>query len=111
MFGQALALTLLFAFTNGIHDASNAIAALVATRGARPLQAVVLAASIAASTRRSNGSSLERWDGRDRGRGRRARALRRREGDLTVGAVRSCRGRSRGLHGGAMPRDAGPLAP
>jgi hypothetical protein len=46
MFGQALALTLLFAFTNGIHDASNAIAALVATRGARPLQAVVLAASI-----------------------------------------------------------------
>lgn len=43
-FGLALALALLFAFTNGIHDASNAIAALVATRGARPLQAVLLAA-------------------------------------------------------------------
>jgi PiT family inorganic phosphate transporter len=40
----AIGLALLFAFTNGIHDASNAIAALVATRAARPLQAVVLAA-------------------------------------------------------------------
>jgi inorganic phosphate transporter, PiT family len=44
-FGLALALAVLFAFTNGIHDASNAIAALVATRGARPLQAVLLAAA------------------------------------------------------------------
>jgi inorganic phosphate transporter, PiT family len=33
-----------FAFTNGFHDASNAIATLVATRGAKPAQAVVLAA-------------------------------------------------------------------
>ena len=33
-----------FSFTNGIHDASNAIAALVATRAATPLQAVLLAA-------------------------------------------------------------------
>jgi inorganic phosphate transporter, PiT family len=40
----AVGLAVLFAFTNGIHDASNAIAALVATRAARPLQAVVLAA-------------------------------------------------------------------
>ena len=40
----AIVLAVLFAFTNGIHDASNAIAALVATRAARPLQAVVLAA-------------------------------------------------------------------
>jgi PiT family inorganic phosphate transporter len=40
----AMGLAVLFAFTNGIHDASNAIAALVATRAARPLQAVVLAA-------------------------------------------------------------------
>jgi PiT family inorganic phosphate transporter len=40
----AVGLAILFAFTNGIHDASNAIAALVATRAARPLQAVVLAA-------------------------------------------------------------------
>jgi inorganic phosphate transporter, PiT family len=40
----AVGLAVLFAFTNGIHDASNAIAALVATRAARPVQAVVLAA-------------------------------------------------------------------
>jgi inorganic phosphate transporter, PiT family len=40
----ALVLAVLFAFTNGIHDASNAIAALVATRAARPLQAVLMAA-------------------------------------------------------------------
>jgi PiT family inorganic phosphate transporter len=32
-----------FAVTNGLHDASNAIAALVATRAATPLQAIVLA--------------------------------------------------------------------
>jgi PiT family inorganic phosphate transporter len=43
-FAIALILAVLFAFTNGIHDASNAIAALVATRAARPLQAVLLAA-------------------------------------------------------------------
>jgi inorganic phosphate transporter, PiT family len=40
----ALVLALAFALTNGFHDAANAIAALVATRAARPLQAVVLAA-------------------------------------------------------------------
>jgi inorganic phosphate transporter, PiT family len=40
----ALALALAFAATNGLHDASNAIAGLVATRGARPLQAAILAA-------------------------------------------------------------------
>ena len=33
-----------FAITNGLHDASNAIATLVATRAARPGQALVLAA-------------------------------------------------------------------
>ncbi|HSD75872.1 MAG TPA: inorganic phosphate transporter, partial [Solirubrobacteraceae bacterium] len=43
-FVVAVALALAFALTNGIHDASNAIAALVATRGARPGQAVLLAA-------------------------------------------------------------------
>ena len=32
-----------FAITNGLHDASNAIATLVATRAATPLQAIVLA--------------------------------------------------------------------
>jgi PiT family inorganic phosphate transporter len=40
----AIAAALAFAFTNGVHDASNAIAALVATRAARPGQALVLAA-------------------------------------------------------------------
>jgi PiT family inorganic phosphate transporter len=43
--GLVLALVLAFGFalTNGFHDASNAIAALVATRAARPSQAIVLA--------------------------------------------------------------------
>lgn len=36
--------TLAFALTNGFHDASNAIATLVATRAARPVAAIVLAA-------------------------------------------------------------------
>jgi PiT family inorganic phosphate transporter len=40
----ALALALAFATTNGLHDASNAIATLVATRAARPGQALALAA-------------------------------------------------------------------
>src|SRR3954471_23869206 len=40
----AVALALAFAVTNGLHDASNAIAALVARRAARPGQAVLLAA-------------------------------------------------------------------
>ena len=34
-FGLALALAFAFALTNGFHDASNAIATLVATRAAR----------------------------------------------------------------------------
>lgn len=38
----ALVLALAFAITNGLHDASNAIATLVATRAATPLQAIVL---------------------------------------------------------------------
>jgi len=40
----AVTLALAFALTNGFHDASNAIAALVATRAAKPLQAIALAA-------------------------------------------------------------------
>lgn len=40
----AVLLALVFAATNGLHDASNAIATLVATRAARPAQAIVLAA-------------------------------------------------------------------
>ena len=38
-----IALAAAFAVTNGLHDAANAIAALVATRGATPKQAIVLA--------------------------------------------------------------------
>lgn len=41
----AVALALAYAVTNGVHDASNAIAALVATRAARPLAAVLMAAA------------------------------------------------------------------
>lgn len=40
----AIGFALAFALTNGFHDASNAIATLVATRGATPRQAVVLSA-------------------------------------------------------------------
>jgi PiT family inorganic phosphate transporter len=40
----AVALALAFAVTNGLHDASNAIATLIATRAARPGQALALAA-------------------------------------------------------------------
>jgi inorganic phosphate transporter, PiT family len=39
----AIALAISFAVTNGLHDAANAIATLVGTRGARPGQAIVLA--------------------------------------------------------------------
>jgi inorganic phosphate transporter, PiT family len=39
----AILLAIAFATTNGIHDASNAIATLVATRAARPGQAIALA--------------------------------------------------------------------
>jgi inorganic phosphate transporter, PiT family len=39
----AVALALAFAVTNGLHDASNAIATLVATRAARPGPAIALA--------------------------------------------------------------------
>lgn len=39
----AIALAIGFAVTNGLHDASNAIATLVATRAARPGQAIILA--------------------------------------------------------------------
>src|SRR6478672_3266817 len=40
----AIGMALAFAFTNGVHDAANAIATLVATRAARPGAAVLLAA-------------------------------------------------------------------
>ena len=39
----AVLLAIGFAITNGLHDASNAIATLVATRAATPLQGIVLA--------------------------------------------------------------------
>ena len=38
----AVSFAFAFSFTNGFHDAANAIATLVATRGARPGQAIVL---------------------------------------------------------------------
>jgi inorganic phosphate transporter, PiT family len=41
----AVGMALAFAFTNGVHDAANAIATLVATRAARPGTAVLLAAT------------------------------------------------------------------
>ncbi len=40
----AIGMALIFALTNGFHDAANAIAALVATRVARPIPAVLMAA-------------------------------------------------------------------
>ena len=40
----AIVMAIAFALTNGFHDAANAIATLVATRAARPLPAVTLAA-------------------------------------------------------------------
>jgi PiT family inorganic phosphate transporter len=43
-FRLAVAMAFAFAITNGFHDASNAIATLVATRVARPSQAILLAA-------------------------------------------------------------------
>jgi PiT family inorganic phosphate transporter len=43
--GLAVAFSIAFALTNGFHDAANAIATLVATRGARPGPAVALAAT------------------------------------------------------------------
>jgi PiT family inorganic phosphate transporter len=43
--GLAIAFSVAFALTNGFHDAANSIATLVATRGARPTQAIVLAAT------------------------------------------------------------------
>ena len=39
----AVLMALAYALTNGLHDAANSIAALVATGAARPLQAIVLA--------------------------------------------------------------------
>ncbi len=41
----AVGLAFAFAFTNGFHDASNSIATLVATRAARPIFALMLAAA------------------------------------------------------------------
>jgi PiT family inorganic phosphate transporter len=41
----AIVLAIAFAVTNGFHDAANSIAALVVTRAATPLQAIVLASA------------------------------------------------------------------
>jgi PiT family inorganic phosphate transporter len=44
-FGLAVIMAFAFAVTNGLHDAANAIATLIATRAGRPLPAVLLAAA------------------------------------------------------------------
>lgn len=43
--GLAIVFALAFALMNGFHDAANAIATLVATRGARPSQAIAMSAT------------------------------------------------------------------
>jgi len=43
--GLAVVVAVVFALTNGFHDAANAIAMLVVTRGARAGQAIVLSAA------------------------------------------------------------------
>lgn len=43
--GVAIALAIAYSFTNGLHDAANSIATLVATRAARPGPSVLLAAT------------------------------------------------------------------
>ena len=77
-FALAIVLALAFAVTNGLHDASNAIAALVATRAARPLQAVAargrLQPARAAAARGGGGGHgrvASSVDGRGRRRDRR----------------------------------------
>ena len=70
--GIALLLVLAFAFTNGVHDASNAIATLVATRVARPTQALLLAAvfnTARTAARRRGGRGHDRRHRRDRRHG------------------------------------------
>ena len=47
----AILLAVGFAVTNGLHDAANAIATLVATRAASPGQAIVLASIFNCSAR------------------------------------------------------------
>jgi hypothetical protein len=42
--GLAIGFAVAFSLTNGFHDAANAIATLIATRGAPPGQAIVLSA-------------------------------------------------------------------
>jgi len=44
MLPAAVVLALAFAVTNGLHDASNAIATLIATRAARPRHVLMVAA-------------------------------------------------------------------
>jgi hypothetical protein len=77
----AVAFAVVFAITNGLHDASNAIATLVTTRAARSSQAIFLASAfnIGAVRGRSRRRRHHWWDryrgtiGRDRGDRGRAR--------------------------------------
>jgi phosphate/sulfate permease len=65
----AISLAVAFATTNGLHDASNAIATLVATRAATPLQAVLLA-SVFNPQRAATGRGESGLNGPPRARGR-----------------------------------------
>ena len=71
----AIAFAIAFAVTNGFHDAANAIATLVATRGARPGQAVVVLGRLQHGRRAARRHRGGRHDRRDRRRlaGRRGR--------------------------------------
>ena len=64
----AIAFSIAFALTNGFHDAANAIATLVATRGARPGQAVVARRRLQHARRAAGRHRGRRHDRRDRHR-------------------------------------------
>ena len=72
-FWVAVSLALVFSLTNGFHDAANAIATLVATRGARPGQAVLLSAVFNLLGALLVGTAVAEHDRRHRHRRRRRR--------------------------------------
>ena len=59
----AAGIVLAFAFTNGFHDAANAIATLVASRAARPLPAILMASIAKWSDMARKRSKLSRMNG------------------------------------------------
>jgi hypothetical protein len=115
-FGLALALAFAFAVTNGFHDASNAIATLVATRAARPFQAIVLASGVQPARPAGGWRGGGRHDWRHRharaGRGGPATGRRRRDPvgrsrRHPSGRRRGYAHRARGLAGARRARRAG----